>query len=172
MDAIRSAGNERIKRIRALHGRRERERSGLFLVEGLRVVREAVEMGASIETLVVAPELLVGPSGRALVDAHREAGGRAIEVSGEVFRSISLRDGPQGLAAVVRQRWAPLPREAAGDQCWVALHGVQHPGNLGAVLRSCDASGATGVILIGATTDPHDPAAVRLHSPHPCAVLQ
>jgi TrmH family RNA methyltransferase len=79
-----------------------------------------------------------------------------------VFKSISLKDGPQGLAAVVCQRWASLADIRPGRElCWVALNEAQDPGNLGTILRTGDAVGDVGVILLGSTTDPYDPAAVR-----------
>jgi len=90
------------------------------------------------------------------------AGVPCLAVTGEVFRSISLKEGPQGIGAVVRQRWTPLEAiEPGGELCWVALDAVQDPGNLGTILRTSDAVGGAGVILLGPSTDPYDPAAVR-----------
>jgi RNA methyltransferase, TrmH family len=158
---ITSTSNTHIKRIRALRSRKERALTGLFFAEGLRVVREAMSAPGAVELLIVAPELLAGAAAWETVATQRAGGGRVLEVSAEVFASLSERDGPQGIAAVVRQRWSELPQASPGESPWVALYGVKHPGNLGAVLRTCDAVGARGVILIGATTDPHDPASVR-----------
>jgi TrmH family RNA methyltransferase len=85
-----------------------------------------------------------------------------LEVSADVFRSMSLKEGPQGIAAVVRQRWEALEEIIPGNElCWIALASVQDPGNLGSILRTSDAVGAAGVILIGDATDPYDPGAVR-----------
>ena len=79
-----------------------------------------------------------------------------------VFRSISDRDGPQGLGAIVRQRWRALDDVRVEDgQRWVALASVADPGNLGTILRACDGADAEGVILLDATADPYDPAAMR-----------
>lgn len=158
---ITSTGNPQIKQIRALRGRKERERTGLFLAEGIRVVREALAARGTVELLVVAPDLLRSAPAAEAVAAQRGRGGRTLEVSAEAFTSLSGRDGPQGLAAVVRQCWTRLPPSASDGRPWVALYGVQHPGNLGAVLRTCDAAGAEGVALVGPTTDPFDPASVR-----------
>lgn len=172
---VTSRANRRMVEIRKLRRRKERELTGLFFVEGLRIVGEAVASGASIETLVVAPELLTSDYGRRLVEEQVAAGVACLEVSGDVFASLSLKDGPQGLGAVVRQRWsgidelavapgrgrrrASVERGAAG--LWVALDGVQDPGNLGTILRTGDAVGAAGVILLGQAADPYDPTAVR-----------
>ncbi len=162
MPPITSFGNSAIKAIRALRQRKERERSELFYVEGLRLVGEAVDLSVGIETCVVAPQLLTSEFGWRTVNRMVQRGITRLEVSADVFRSISLKDGPQGIAAVVRQRWESLEQVIPSDElCWVALAGVQDPGNLGTILRTSDAVGAAGVILLGDATDPYDPGAVR-----------
>lgn len=120
-------------------------------------------MDAPIDTLVVAPGLLQRhPFGRELVAAQRDAEVPILDVSDDVFALLSGKDGPQGLAAVVRQRWDRLSDTEPGDAlAWVALEAVQDPGNLGSILRTGDAVGAGGVILVGPTADPHDYTAVR-----------
>jgi TrmH family RNA methyltransferase len=66
------------------------------------------------------------------------------------------------LGAVLKQRWERLADVRVGDElCWVALESIADPGNLGTILRTCDAVGAGGVILLGASTDPYDGAALR-----------
>lgn len=159
---ITSTSNPTIRQIRALRQRKERERSGLFFVEGVRLVGEAVQLGADIESLVVAPELLISPFARELVAAQASGPARIIEVSAEVFAGLSQKDGPQGVAAVVRQRWVDLA-DVRLDRPpgWVALVEPADPGNLGTIVRTADAVGAAGVILIGHATDPYDPAALR-----------
>jgi RNA methyltransferase, TrmH family len=75
---------------------------------------------------------------------------------------LAAKDRAQGLGVVVRQRWESLARlDANAGHRWVALDTVQYPANLGTILRTCDAVGAAGVILLGDTADPYDPAAVR-----------
>lgn len=188
---ITSRTNPRVAAIRRLRSRREREATGFFLAEGIRIVAEAVVTGADIETLVVAPDLLRSPVGRDLVATRRAAGVPVLEVSPDVFESLSTKENPQGLAAVVRQRWlsleeaaareggtgvGPAPgsgggpagasasgscRPAADLPLWVALDAVADPGNLGTILRTSDAMGGRGVVLLGDTADPYDPTAVR-----------
>lgn len=159
---ISSTSNATIKRIRALRDRKERQRSGLCFLEGIRLVGEAVQSGAEVETIITAPDVLSSVFAFELVQKQRDAGVTIIEVTREVFESLSAKDGPQGLAAVVRQRWHVL---AEGDPhkglCWVALDSAQDPGNVGTVTRTMDAVGATGLILLGSATDPYDPAALR-----------
>lgn len=162
MTLITSTANSRVREIRALRARKAREQSGLCYVEGIRAVGEAVQAGAEIETLVVAPRRLTSEFGQQLVVDAAEREVPILEVTTDVFRTLSDREGPQGLAAVVRQRWADLGeiRLSHGER-WVALDAIADPGNLGTILRACDAAGARGVVLVGASTDPYDPAAVR-----------
>ncbi|HPO59281.1 MAG TPA: RNA methyltransferase [Anaerolineaceae bacterium] len=157
---ITSTANAQIQQIRKLRDRKERQQTGLFFGEGVRIVGEAVERGWDVQALIVAPELLTSTYARQLLkQADRR---RVLEVSAEVFRSISSKDGPQGIAAMVRQRWTPLEqvRPKAGE-LWVALDSVADPGNLGTILRTHDAVGGAGVILLDHSTDPYDPSAIR-----------
>lgn len=159
---ISSQSNPALRRIRKLRHRREREQSGLFYAEGIRIVAEAIQVGAVLDTLVVAPELLESAFARRLVDEGCAAGTPVLEVTKTVFASISDKDGPQGLGAVIRQRWdSPETAGQAPVQRWVALSAVQDPGNLGTILRTSDAVGWAGVLLLGPTTDPYDPTCVR-----------
>ncbi len=158
---ISSSANAAIKQIRALRHRKDREQNGVFLVEGIRLVGEALQMGASIQSLVVAPELLTSDFGRRLVAEQTDAGTPALQVTSDVFASLSVKDNPQGLAAVVRQSWTPLEQLQLRQDLWVALDEVADPGNLGTIMRTADAVGVAGIILIGRCTDPYDPSAVR-----------
>ncbi|HEY3082539.1 MAG TPA: RNA methyltransferase [Chloroflexota bacterium] len=152
----------RIKDLRALRQRKERERTGLFLAVGTRIVGEALALGAPIELLVAAPELLRGQFASGVLDRAGRAGVPTLELTVAAMASLVENDGRHGLAAVVRQRWTPLESLRPGaEECWVALDAVQYPGNLGAVLRTAEAVGAAGLILLEQTADPHDPAAVR-----------
>ena len=159
---ITSSSNQQIKQIRKLRDRKERQESGLFYIEGLRIVTEAVQQRAQIEALLYAPELLTSSVGQDVVSLQASRGTNLLEVSAGVFQALALKDHPQGLAAVVRQKWLPLGdvRPAAGD-LWVALDAVADPGNLGTILRTADGVGARGVILLDQCTDAHDPTAVR-----------
>ena len=184
--AITSLQNPRIKAIRALSQRKKRQETGLFFAEGIRLAGEAVQTGADVENLVVAPELLRSEFGRDTVRRAREERVEILEVGADVFRSLSGKDGPAGIGVVARQRWTVLDEtgvglgdgdastgdvatiaaaanDSAADRTlgWVVLEDVGNPGNLGSILRTCDATGATGVILLGNTADPYDPEAIR-----------
>ena len=160
MVAVTSAHNARVKAIRALKHRKERARTGLFWVEGIRAVAEAAQMGAAIELLVVARELLISPFGADLADRLCRDGCPTLEVTAAVFDSLAAREVGQGLGAVLRQRWLPLdPVQREGN--WVALEATQYPGNIGTILRTADAVGGSGAILLGAGADPYDPQCIR-----------
>jgi TrmH family RNA methyltransferase len=159
---ISSRSNPIVKAIRALSSRKQRDSSGRFFVDGLHLVAAAAQQQAAIETCVIAPKLLTSAFGRELARALTQSSAQVVEVTADVFQSLAAKQHAQGLGIVAHQRWLELAhiRPAAG-QCWVALDTVQYPGNLGTILRTCDAVGGAGVILLGNTTDPYDPAGVR-----------
>ena len=179
--AITSLQNPRIKAIRALSQRKRRQETGLFFAEGIRLAGEALQTGADIETLVVAPELLRSNFGRDTVRRARDEDVEILEVGAEVFRSLSGKDGPAGIGVVAGQRWTALDdagvglggsdastndvasadAAAADTLGWVVLEDVGNPGNLGSILRTSEAVGGAGVILLGDTADPYDPTSVR-----------
>ena len=97
-----------------------------------------------------------------MVAAQEAAGVRVARLTGELFARVSARDGPSGLAAIVRGRvpgLASLP--VTPGAVFLALHEIGNPGNLGTIIRTADAAGGAGVVLIGAAADPFDPAAVK-----------
>jgi len=162
MIIISSRDNARIKLIRSLRNRKDREETGLYFIESVRLVRQAVEAQADIQTMVVAPELLDDPAGQKIVQGQIHKGVPCIEVTPSVFESIAVKEGHQGIGAVLRQRWESLQDvRLQSELCWVAISEIQYPGNLGTILRICDAVGGGGIILMGHSTDPYDPVSVR-----------
>jgi RNA methyltransferase, TrmH family len=161
-EEISSAANPLVKRVRALADRKNRRRESAFVVQGIQPVWQAVEAGARIEVLIVAPDLLRHPGAAAMV-AEQEAGGvRVARLSGELFGRIADRDGPTGLAAIVGFASVALADLAVGDGAlFVALHSPRNPGNVGTIIRTATAVGCDGVILIGPSADQYDPAAVK-----------
>jgi TrmH family RNA methyltransferase len=159
---ITSAANPLVKRVRLLADRKHRRREGAFVVEGIQPVWRAVEAGWQIEALLAVPELLAGSPAERLVAEQEERGVRVARLSRELFLRLSDRDGPPGLAAIVRGRVAGLDDlDVRPDSVFIALHEIGNPGNLGTIVRTADAAGGAGVILIGATADPFAPAAVK-----------
>lgn len=162
VESITSLANPLVKEIRGLALPKNRKASGLFVAEGLKLIADAVEAGWPIRILVhasaVADEAL---EGRLAAHAHAH-GGRVIAVSEAVLGKITRRDNPQTVVGVFAQKLTPVaavhPRP---DGVWVALENVRDPGNLGTVIRTVDAVGGEGVVLVGDTVDPFSIEAVR-----------
>lgn len=158
---INSPSNPRIKMLRKLQMRKYREESGSYYLEGPRQVIEALSSGVQVDYVVICPELLTNPEiTLSRLNTHLDPN-QILTVSTDTFKGFSTKDGPKGLAAVVRQVWSPLNDLQTGKWCWVALSSVANPGNLGTIMRTCDAVGADGVVLLDQSTDPYDPAALR-----------
>lgn len=159
---ITSTSNDHIKALRKLDQAKERRTTGTFLAEGLKAVGQAFDSNAKFRELLVSPELLISDFGQQLVNRAALLGIPVIEMSASVFSTLARKEKPQGIAALISQNWADLGSVTAlpGD-LWVALESIQNPGNLGTILRTCDAVGATGLILLDDSTDPYDPAAVK-----------
>lgn len=158
---ITSLTNDRVKAIRALDMRKERRETGLFVAEGASILVTAREAGFRPTSLVYQAEQASSPAARALIGWALDAGADVLEVSEGVLAKLSAKENPQTMLGVFRQRWADLPLSAGKDDCWLALEEVRDPGNLGTIIRTVDAVGATGVILIGNSCDPYSREAVR-----------
>ena len=159
---ITSHTNPLVKAVKALHMRKAREESGRFLAEGLKIVTEAVALGHAPKILIYGKEAAEHP----LLDQAREityeSGGQVIEVNREILEKIARRDNPQAVLAVFEQSFTPLAMvEPHTAKVWVALQAVRDPGNLGTIIRTADAAGCGGVILIGDCCDPYSVEAVR-----------
>ncbi|ENN86328.1 rRNA methylase protein Genetic Information Processing [Rhizobium freirei PRF 81] len=159
---VTSLANPIVKDIKALTVKKSREESGAFLAEGLKLVIDALELGWTIRTLVYAKAAKGKPLVEQVAAKTVAAGGLVLEVSEKVIGSITRRDNPQMVVGVFEQRWRQLRdvKPKAGET-WVALDRVRDPGNLGTIIRTADAAGASGVILVGETTDPFSLETVR-----------
>ncbi|MCP8897270.1 RNA methyltransferase [Shinella daejeonensis] len=159
---VTSLSNPIVKDIKALSSKKMRDETRSFMAEGLKLVIDALELGWTIRTLVYAKNVKDKPQ---VVQAATRAfarGGLVLEVSEKVLSSITRRDNPQMVVGIFEQRFTALKDVRPGaDETWVALDRVRDPGNLGTVIRSVDAAGASGVILIGDSTDPFSLETVR-----------
>lgn len=161
-ELISSPANPLLKRIRKLRQRKHRESERAFFVEGIAAVWQAIESGAEVDVVVVAPDLLTSERARELVASLGGRGIRVAEVTAEAFRSVAEREHPSGLGAVVGVPTRSLRDIAVGERTLVvALHDVGNPGNLGTVVRTADAAGAAAVVVTGGSTEPWDPAAAK-----------
>ena len=162
MTLISSHSNLKIKQARALRQRKARQETHTFLVEGIRPIGEAVEAGVELEAIFYAPDLLHSEFAGRLVEQQSRLGVACYPTSRDVFESIAEKENPQGILAVVRQPERRLQDLQPQNFPWgVALVEPQDPGNLGTILRTVDAAGASGVLLLGGSVDPYHPSAVR-----------
>ena len=159
---VTSLTNPTVKAVRALHLRKERDESGLFVAEGLKIVTDAVELGQAPKILMYGREADGHPLLKKAVEATRRAGGEVIEVTQDILAKVSRRDNPQAVVGVFRQMFTDLTAlDPAAAPCFVALHRVRDPGNLGTIVRTADAAGCGAVILVGECCDPFSVEAVR-----------
>ncbi len=158
---ITSTSNSHIKSIRKLRERKEREETGLFYAEGLRLVGEAFQLDWEIDEILFSNDLLISEFGKELVQQANRRGIRIVELSPEVFGYLSSKDGPQGIAIIARQRTFDIDSISDRQGLWVGLEAIQDAGNLGTIIRTADGAGAQGIILLNHCIDPFDPAVVR-----------
>lgn len=158
---ITSLQNPVVKLVRSLDMRKARKETGLFVAEGGKVVATARDQGWTPQMLLMTDGLDVSPMRAELLAWGRGHGADCVEFSEPVFAKIAARDNPQSLIGVFAQRWADLPQAPAAADVWVALEDVRDPGNLGTIIRTADAVGARGVILVGNCCDPYSREAVR-----------
>lgn len=157
-----SRNHPKIKLARQLRQRKKRDQMGLFLVEGIHHVGEAVQSGAEIVCLIYSPEQLTSSFAQQLIQEAARRGIDCLAVSREVFDTLAERENPQGLLAVTRQPHASLEALNPRNCPWgVALVSPQDPGNVGAILRTMDAVGATALFLLEDSADPFHSASVR-----------
>lgn len=166
MDLISSRTNPKIKQVRLLRGRSARQVPGLVVVEGLHPVGEAVAAAQAgklaVESIIYAPDLLKSDFGLALVRGQSAAGVPCYPVTRQVFESVADKENPQGILAVARPKPYSLETLSPGNFPWgVALLAPQDPGNVGTILRTIDAVGASGLLLLDSSVDPYHSSAVR-----------
>lgn len=159
---VTSLANPIVKDLRSLAMKKFRDQQGVFMAEGLKLVIDALDLNWKIKVLVFAK------SGKGNKLAEQAAartvayGGLVLEVSEKVMAGITRRDNPQMVVGVFEQQYQSLKNlKPSGNDTYIALDRVRDPGNLGTVIRTADAVGAKGVILIGDTTDPYSLETVR-----------
>ena len=159
---ITSLAHPTVKTARGLHLRKARDASGLFLAEGLKITAEAVELGRTPRVLMFGPDAAGHPILQRIAARTHAAGGEVLEVTADILAKVSRRDNPQTVVAIFDQAFTPLDAlDPAAAPCWVALEAVRDPGNLGTIVRTADAAGCGGVVLIDDCCDPFSVEAVR-----------
>jgi TrmH family RNA methyltransferase len=147
---ISSLQNPLIKKILSLRSRKDRDQSGLFLIEGMREYQLAKFAGIQIETLLTCPEI------------QKKALSSPLECSLNVFEKIALREGSDGIIAIGKQNKHPLSDlKIIQNGLYLVIESVEKPGNIGSILRSCDGAGVSAVIVCDPKTDLYNPNVVR-----------
>jgi TrmH family RNA methyltransferase len=161
-EKISSLQNPRVKQLVKLRDRRPRDEAGVFLVEGYREIRRALEKRVPLRELYFSPAWFLGENEPALLAAAEAAGAQLFELTQEAFAKVAYRERPDGLLAV-----APQWKRTLGDLALPAnpfvlvVEAIEKPGNLGTILRSADAAGCDAVIVCDPVTDIFNPNVVR-----------
>lgn len=159
---ITGFSNPLVKYLRSLREKKHRKREGVFLAEGLRLLTDARECGILPSILVMATGREAHPLLDALEDAVAAAGGDVVEMDIDILAKVTGKDNPQAVAGVFAEfdtSLAALDRVAA--PIWLVAQALRDPGNLGTMLRTGDAVGAGGLILLDDCADPFSVEAVR-----------
>lgn len=159
---ISSPANDTVKLLKSLDRKKGRSETGLFLAEGARLAEEALKHGWTPAFALAGVEALERKQTADLLARMKKAGARVLTASEKVLASVARKENPQTVVAAFRQKINQLGDfETKGPRRWVALYEVRDPGNLGTVIRTSDAAGVDGVILVGQSCDPFSVEAVR-----------
>lgn len=163
---ISGFSNPTVKYLRSLRDKKHRKRAGQFLVEGLRLLEDARAGGRVPQTLVMAQGNERAASGHdvltGLIAAVEVAGGEIITTTPDILSKITGKDNAQSVAGVFDEWDTGLERlDRSAAPIWLVAQALRDPGNLGTMLRTCDAVGAGGLILIDDCADPFSAEAVR-----------
>ncbi|MEO6224871.1 MAG: RNA methyltransferase [Sphingomicrobium sp.] len=159
---VTAFSNNTVKRLRSLRDKKGRRSEGLFLAEGLRIIAEARDSGRLPEIIACSPEGARHPRAAEIIAATEAAGGEAIETTPDILAKMSGKDNPQMLLGAYRVPDSSLDRIDRGKSpLWIVAQALRDPGNIGTILRTGDAAGAGGLILIDDCADPFSVEAVR-----------
>jgi RNA methyltransferase, TrmH family len=159
---ITGFSNPLIKQVRSLRDKKHRRREGLFLAEGLRILTEAREAGYLPEMLFRCADRDVHALEIVLESAVLASGGDVIDTNADILSKLSGKDNPQTVLGVYREFSTDLSAiDRSTADIWLVAQAMRDPGNLGTMLRTGDAVGAGGLILIDDCTDPFSVEAVR-----------
>ena len=159
---ITSFSNETVKLMRSLRDKKARREHGLFLAEGLRILTEARDMGQLPAIVAYSSSTPVHPLASEIIVATEAAGGDVIETTPEILSKMSGKDNPQAILGAYRQPDTSLAAiDRAASPLWIVAQALRDPGNIGTILRTGDATGAGGLIVIDDSADPYSVEAVR-----------
>jgi TrmH family RNA methyltransferase len=159
---VTAFSNSVVKRLRSLRDKKHRREEGLFLAEGLRILTEARDSGRLPEIVAFSADGAKHPLAAEIIAASEAAGAEAIEVPPDLLSKMSGKDNPQMLLGAYRQPMTSLDAiDRSQTPLWIVAQALRDPGNIGTILRTGDAVGAGGLILIDDSADPYSVEAVR-----------
>jgi RNA methyltransferase, TrmH family len=160
---INSGSNNLVKEIVRLQTKkRARLESGLFVIEGFRENSRALDSGVRIKQMLYCSEWFLKDSNENLIKQAEDSGAELVEVSKGVFAKISYRDRPDGFISIAEQTQTSIDRlKVRDDSIFLVVEQIEKPGNLGTLLRGCDATGIDGLIVCEPVTDIFNPNVVR-----------
>jgi TrmH family RNA methyltransferase len=159
---ITSFSNETVKRLRALRDKKARKAEGLFLAEGLRILAEARDSGRLPEIIAYSAAGGVHPLAAEIIAAAEAKGADVIETTPDILSKMSGKDNPQAILGAYRQPDTSIAAiDRGASPLWIVAQALRDPGNIGTILRTGDATGAGGLILIDDSADPYSVEAVR-----------
>ena len=159
---VTAFSNPTVKRLRSLRDKKARREEGLFLAEGLRIITEARDSGRLPEIVMFSAEGARHKLAAEIIEATEAAGGEAVETTPDILSKASGKDNPQMLVAAYRQPGTDLSAiDRTKAPLWFVAQSLRDPGNIGTILRTGDAVGAGGLILIDDSADPYSVEAVR-----------
>jgi len=159
---VTAFSNSSVKLLRSLRDKKARRAEGLFLAEGLRILTEARDSGMLPEIIAFSAEGARHPLAAEIIAATEAAGGDAIETTPDILSKMSGKDNPQMVLGAYRQPATSLEAiDRTKAPLWIVAQALRDPGNIGTILRTGDAVGAGGLILIDDCADPYSVEAVR-----------
>jgi TrmH family RNA methyltransferase len=159
---ITSTSNEKMKRLRALAMKKHRDAEGVFIVEGAEHVQKALAHGWQVETLLFTSGAKNKSAAQAIIKTCRSQNAALYEVTDKVASYVTHRDNAQALIGVFRQKYHSMEMIKPGSGgLWLGLENIRDPGNLGTIIRTADAVGVQGILLLGNTCDAFSPEVIR-----------
>jgi TrmH family RNA methyltransferase len=159
---VTAFSNSTVKLLRSLRDKKARRAEGLFLAEGLRILAEARDSGRLPEIIAFSSEGARHPLAAEIIAATEAAGGDAIETTPDILSKMSGKDNPQMLLGAYRQPETSIDAvDRSTAPLWIVAQSLRDPGNIGTILRTGDAVGAGGLILVDDSADSYSVEAVR-----------
>lgn len=161
---ISSQSNKLIKEIASLKQRKYRDSLGMFVAEGVRLVEECAQAGWPVEVCLYTEEAAAKERARNVLDKLSVSGCQMVSVPEDIYNKISDTEQPQGILAVLKKRQISFGELTAGKEklpLLVVLDGIQDPGNVGTIIRTADAAGCNGVVVLKGSADIYAGKTVR-----------